>query len=370
MEGTMGEREKTVKRGATGKGRAAEAIDKTMKLLDEILKETDKVIGRGSVMRMGAMADMEIETTSSGSLLLDRALGVGGYPRGRVVEVFGPEASGKTTLCLHAIAEVQRAGGIAAFVDAEHALDMDYARKLGVNVDTLLLSQPDFGEQALNITDVLVKTGKVDIVVVDSVAALVPQAELDGDMADNLVGGQARLMNRAMRKLTGHVHRSKTSLFFINQIRQKIGVMFGSSETTPGGNALKFFSTMRLDIRRIQQLKNADGPFGSRTRVKVVKNKVAAPYRVAEFDIIYGLGIDRAAEVLDMAEAAGVVQKAGSWFSMGEERLGQGREALLTRIRAEAELRGRLESAVLGADEGEASGDETKETGVATRVAA
>ena len=365
----MSEHQTGAKQSANGKptrrGRAAgagAALDKAMKLLDKILSETDKQVGRGAVMRMGAMADMEVATFPSGSILLDRALGVGGYPRGRVVEVYGPEASGKTTICLHAIAEMQRRGGVAAFVDAEHALDIDYARKLGVNVDTLLLAQPDCGEDALDVTEALVKTGHVDLVVVDSVAALVPRAELDGDMGDNLVGGHARLMNRAMRKLTGLTHKNGSNIFFINQIRQKIGVMFGSNETTTGGNALKFFSSVRLDIRRIQQLKNADGPYGSRTRVKVVKNKVAAPYRLAEFDIIFGLGVDRAAEILDLAEAAGIVQKAGSWFSMGEERLGQGREALLLRIRAEDELRGRLERAVLGGAEDEtpiAAGPET-----------
>jgi recombination protein RecA len=379
MEGAMSDKTtKARQAGRSGdstarrKGRVGESVAKAMerigKTLDGVVGELDKSMGRGTIMRMGAMPDMEMETIPSGSIQLDRALGIGGYPRGRVIEVYGPESSGKTTLCLHAIAEAQRAGKIAAFVDAEHALDIDYARKLGVNVDTLLVAQPDCGEDALQVTEELLKTGKIDMVVVDSVAALVPRAELEGEMGDNLVGGHARLMNRAMRKLTGLTHKNGANIFFINQIRQKIGVMFGSSETTTGGNALKFFSSVRLDIRRIQQLKNADGPYGSRTRVKVVKNKVSAPYRLAEFDIIFGLGVDRAAEVLDLAEAAGIVKKAGSWFSMGDERLGQGRDATLQRIRAEDALRARLEAQLFS--DGEAAAEVEAPGGTSASAAA
>jgi recombination protein RecA len=297
------------------------------KALVAALGQIEKQFGKGSVMRLGdAAANYEVESLSTGSLGLDIALGVGGLPRGRVVEIFGPESSGKTTLTLQAIAEAQRAGGTAAFVDAEHALDPSYAEKLGVNVKDLLVSQPDTGEQALEITDMLVRSGAVDIVVVDSVAALTPKAEIEGEMGDIHVGLQARLMSQALRKLTGNIKRSNTIVIFINQIRMKIGVMFGNPETTTGGNALKFYASVRLDIRRIGALKNGEEVIGNMTRVKVVKNKVAPPFREAEFEIMYGAGISRNGEIIDMGVLQGFVEKSGSWYSYSGERIGQGKE--------------------------------------------
>ncbi|MCB9554121.1 MAG: recombinase RecA [Myxococcales bacterium] len=288
----------------------------------------EKQFGKGSIMRLGEgeNPNADIACIPSGATSLDIALGIGGYPRGRIIEIFGPESSGKTTLTLHAVAEAQRLGGVAAFVDAEHALDVSYARKLGVKVDELLISQPDTGEQALEIADMLVRSGAVDLLVVDSVAALVPKAELEGEMGDSHVGLQARLMSQALRKLTGSINRSKAAVFFINQIRMKIGVMFGSPETTTGGNALKFYASQRLDIRRIGAIKSGEGVVGNRTRVKVVKNKLAPPFREAEFDIMYGEGISRAGDVLDLASEADIVNKSGAWYSFGDERIGQGRE--------------------------------------------
>ena len=301
-------------------------MDKT-KALEAALTQIERAFGKGSVMRMGAKsADQQIETIPSGSLGLDLALGIGGLPRGRIVEIYGPESSGKTTLALHAIAEAQRLGGSCAFIDAEHALDPTYARKLGVDLDNLLLSQPDGGEQGLEIADTLVRSGAIDIVVVDSVAALVPRAELEGEMGDSHVGLHARLMSQALRKLTGSVSRSNTMLIFLNQIRLKIGVMFGSPETTTGGNALKFYASVRLDIRRIGQIKDRDTVVGNQTRVKVVKNKLAPPFRQVEFDIMYGEGISKVGELIDLGVKAGIVEKSGAWFSFDSQRIGQGRE--------------------------------------------
>ena len=302
--------------------------DNRKKALSAALGQIEKQFGKGSVMRLGdaAAASYEVETISTGSLGLDIALGVGGLPRGRVVEIYGPESSGKTTLTLEVIAEVQRNGGTAAFVDAEHALDPAYAEKLGVNVNELLVSQPDNGEQALEITDMLVRSGAVDIVVVDSVAALTPKAEIEGEMGELQVGLHARLMSQALRKLTGNIKRSNTIVVFINQIRLKIGVMFGSPETTTGGNALKFYSSVRLDIRRIGAIKNGEEVVGNQTRVKVVKNKVAPPFREAEFEIMYGLGISREGEIIELGSAHNIIEKSGSWYSYKGERIGQGKE--------------------------------------------
>jgi recombination protein RecA len=295
--------------------------------LDSALAQIERQFGKGSIMRLGtAGAVMEIEATSTGSLGLDIALGIGGLPKGRVIEIYGPESSGKTTLTLHVVAEEQKKGGVCAFVDAEHALDPQYAKKLGVNLDELLISQPDTGEQALEIVDTLVRSGAVSLVVVDSVAALTPKSELEGDMGDATVGAQARLMSQAMRKLTASISRSNCMVIFINQIRQKIGVMFGNPETTTGGNALKFYASVRLDIRRIGAIKDRDEVVGNTTRVKVVKNKVAPPFKQVEFDIMYGEGISKTGELIDLGVKAGVVEKSGAWFSFNDERIGQGRE--------------------------------------------
>ena len=294
--------------------------------LDAALKKIEKNFGKGSIMKLGEKIDQQISTIPSGSLALDVALGVGGYPRGRIVEVYGPESSGKTTVALHAIASVQQEGGTAAFIDAEHALDPQYAQKLGVNIDELLLSQPDTGEQGLEIADALVSSGAIDIVVIDSVAALVPRAEIDGEMGASHVGLQARLMSQALRKLSGSINKTKTIAIFINQIREKVGVMFGNPETTPGGRALKFYATVRLEVRRAEQLKQGTDIIGNRTKIKVVKNKVAPPFKVAEVDIMYGQGISQEGELLDMAVEKDIVDKSGAWYSYKEERIGQGRE--------------------------------------------
>ena len=297
------------------------------KALDAAVAQIERAFGKGSIMRMGARgSDEQIEVIPSGSLGLDLALGIGGLPRGRIVEIYGPESSGKTTLALHAIAEAQKRGGICAFVDAEHALDPGYARKLGVDVDNLLISQPDAGEQALEIADTLVRSGAIDVLVVDSVAALVPRAELEGEMGDSHMGLHARLMSQALRKLTGSVSRSNTMLVFLNQIRMKIGVMFGNPETTTGGNALKFYASIRMEIRRIGQIKERDQVVGNQTRVKVVKNKLAPPFRQVEFDIMYGEGISKVGELIDLGVKVGVVEKSGAWFSHDSQRIGQGRE--------------------------------------------
>jgi recombination protein RecA len=319
------------------------------KALEAALSQIDRAFGKGSVMRLGQRDKaVEAEVVSTGSLGLDIALGIGGLPRGRVIEIYGPESSGKTTLALHAVAEIQKRGGVAAYVDAEHALDPGYAKKLGVDIDELLISQPDTGEQALEITDTLVRSGGVDIVVVDSVAALTPKAELDGEMGDQLPGLQARLMSQALRKLTGSISKSNTVVIFINQIRMKIGIMFGNPETTTGGNALKFYASVRLDIRRIGAIKDRDEVVGNQTRVKVVKNKMAPPFRQVEFDIMYGHGISKSGELIDLGVKAGVVEKSGAWFSYNGQRIGQGRENAKLFLEGNKEVAAAIEQAVRG----------------------
>ena len=325
---------------------AANPANEKLKALQTTLEKLDKAYGKGTVMRLSDTKVMDVPVISTGSLGLDLALGVGGVPRGRVVEIYGPESSGKTTLTMHCIAEAQKAGGLAAFIDAEHAFDKGYAEKLGIDTSQLLISQPDNGEQALEIAEQLIASGAIDIVVIDSVAALVPKAELEGDMGDSKMGLQARLMSQALRKLTGVINRTGCCVIFINQLREKIGVMFGSPETTTGGNALKFYASVRLDIRRIGQIKDGDRVIGNRTRVKVVKNKVAPPFRVVEFDIMYGEGISKAGEVLDLAVEMEVVKKAGSWFSFETNRLGQGRDAVKDMLKDNQELLDILEKRI------------------------
>jgi recombination protein RecA len=315
--------------------------------VDAAITQIEKQFGRGAIMRLGDKgAKMSVEVVPTGSIALDLALGVGGVPRGRITEIFGPESSGKTTLCYHIAANAQRAGGIVAFIDAEHALDPSYAKNVGLNVDELLVSQPDTGEQALEIAETLIRSNGVDVVIIDSVAALVPRAEIEGEMGDSFVGLQARLMSQALRKLTGAINRSNTALIFTNQLREKIGVMFGNPETTPGGRALKFYCSVRLDIRRIETLKNGTDAIGSRTRVKVVKNKVASPFRLAEFDIMYNEGISREGGLLDVGIAAGILSKTGAWFNYGETRLGQGRENSRDFLKAHPELADRVEAEI------------------------
>jgi len=334
-----------------GSGARADARDASKRKAIELAVSTiEKQFGKGSILTMTEDAiDREIDVIPSGSPSLDIALGIGGYPRGRVVEIFGPESSGKTPLALHAVAELQKQGGVAAFIDAEHALDVGYARKLGVKVEDLLVSQPDTGEQALEIADVLLRSGAVDLVVVDSVAALVPKAEIEGEMGDQHVGLQARLMSQALRKLTGTVSKSNATVVFINQIRMKIGVMFGNPETTTGGNALKFYASVRLDVRRIAAIKDGEEVVGSRTRVKVVKNKCAPPFRQAEFDILYNEGISVEGDLLDLASESGIVEKSGSWFSYSGERIGQGREQARKFLKEQEDVRGRIADAVYAA---------------------
>jgi recombination protein RecA len=317
-----------------------------LKALQLTLDKLDKTYGKGSVMKLGDVVTEEVDAIPSGSLGLDLALGVGGYPRGRVIEIYGPESSGKTTLTLHAIAEAQKAGGIAAFIDAEHAFDKFYAENLGVDIDNLIISQPDHGEQALEITENLIRSGAIDIVVIDSVAALTPKAEIEGEMGDSKMGLHARLMSQALRKLTGTISKTNCTVIFINQLREKIGVMFGNPETTTGGNALKFYASVRLDIRRRTQIKDGDRVIGNSTKVKVVKNKIAPPFQIAEFDIMYGEGISKVGEILDIGVELGIVKKSGSWFSYGDTKLGQGRDAVKALIKDNVELAEELEGKI------------------------
>jgi len=323
------------------------------KAIDMAVSQIEKLFGKGSIMKLGEKPLEEIPVVSTGSISLDMALGIGGLPRGRVVEIYGPEASGKTTLALHVVAEIQKAGGVAAFIDAEHALDVFYARKIGVNTDDLLISQPDTGEQALEIAEILVRSSAVDAIVVDSVAALVPRAEIEGEMGDAHMGLQARLMSQALRKLTATISKSMTTVIFINQIRQKIGVMFGNPETTTGGNALKFYSSVRLDIRRIASIKDGQEVVGSRTRVKVVKNKLAPPFREVEFDIIFGEGISREGDILDLAVDFNIVEKAGTWYSYGDSRIGQGRENAKEFLKSHPDAAREIEGKILAMKKGE-----------------
>jgi recombination protein RecA len=323
-----------------------DGMENKNKALDAALAQIERAFGKGSIMKLGQREALEIEAISTGSLGLDIALGIGGLPKGRIVEIYGPESSGKTTLALHVVAEAQKKGGACAFVDAEHALDPSYAKKLGVDIDNLLISQPDAGEQALEIADTLVRSGAIDVLVIDSVAALVPKAELEGEMGDSLPGLQARLMSQALRKLTASISKSNTLVIFINQIRMKIGVMFGSPETTTGGNALKFYASVRLDIRRIGALKDKDEVVGNATRVKVVKNKVAPPFKVVEFDIMYGEGVSKTGELIDLGEKAGVVEKSGSWYSYDGQRIGQGRENAKNFLKEHPEIAQTIENKV------------------------
>ena len=320
-----------------------------LKALQAAMAKIEKDFGRGSVMRMGDEQVEDVEVIPTGSLALDAALGVGGYPKGRIIEIYGPESSGKTTLAIHAIAQAQKEGGIAAFIDAEHAFDRFYAKKLGVDVDELLIAQPDNGEQALEIADQLIRSSAIDIIVIDSVAALTPKAEIEGDMGDNKVGLQARLMSQALRKLTSTISKTNTTCIFINQLREKIGVMFGNPETTTGGNALKFYASVRLDIRRVTTLKDGDTPIGNQVRVKIVKNKVAHPFRKAEFEITFGEGISHVGEIVDLGVELGIIKKSGSWFSYGETRLGQGRDAVKRVIKDNPELTAELEEKIAAA---------------------
>jgi len=321
-------------------------VQQKEKTLDLAILQIEKQFGQGSIMRMGEDTIIKIESISTGSISLNSAIGIGGIPRGRITEIYGPESSGKTTLALHIVAEAQKNGGYAAFIDAEHAMDPEYAKKLGVDIDNLLISQPDTGEQALDITETLVRSSALDVIIIDSVAALVPKAELDGDMGDTHVGLQARLMSQALRKLTGTVSKSKTSVVFINQIRHKIGVMFGSPETTTGGNALKFYSSLRLDIRRIGQIKEGDQIVGNRTRVKIVKNKIAPPFKNTEFDIMYGEGISYEGDLLDLATHADIVNKTGAWYSFNKEKIGQGRENTKRYLQENEKVRNEIEVGV------------------------
>ena len=322
--------------------------DSKLKALQLTLDKLDKTYGKGTVMKMGDSPIQEIEAISSGSLTLDYALGIGGYPKGRVIEIYGPESSGKTTLTLHAIAEAQKAGGIAAFIDAEHAFDRFYAQDLGINIDELIISQPDNGEQALEITDNLIRSGAIDIIVIDSVAALTPKSEIEGEMGDSKMGLHARLMSQALRKLTSHISKTNCTVIFINQLREKIGVMFGNPETTTGGNALKFYASVRLDIRRSTQIKdNSGNVLGNKTRVKVVKNKVAPPFKVSEFDIMYGKGISKLGEIIDLGVEHDIIDKSGSWFSYGDTKLGQGRDSVKTILTDNPELSDEIEAKII-----------------------
>ncbi len=318
-------------------------IEKEDKALDQVLADIEKQFGKGSIMKLGSDAHLNIEATSSGSIALDVALGVGGYPKGRIVEIYGPESSGKTTFALHAIAEVQKSGGRAAFIDAEHALDPVYAKNLGVDLDNLLLSQPDTGEQALDICEALVKSGVIDLIVIDSVAALVPQAEIEGEMGDAHVGLQARLMSQALRKLSGVLNKTKTTAIFINQLREKVGILFGNPETTPGGRALKFYSTVRLEVRRAEQIKMGDKVIGNKTNVKVVKNKVAPPFRTCTLDIMYGEGVSKEGEIVDLASEIGILEKSGAWYSYDGEKIGQGKENVKLLLKENTDMKEELE---------------------------
>ena len=324
----------------------AEPNAEKLKALQATISKIEKDYGKGTIMKLGDQPDCSVSTIASGSIELDHALGIGGYPRGRVIEIYGPESSGKTTLAIHAIAEAQKAGGIAAIIDAEHAFDRTYAKNLGVNVDTLLISQPDNGEQALEIADNLIRSGAIDIIVIDSVAALTPKAEIEGEMGDSKVGLQARLMSQALRKLTANISRTNTCCIFINQLREKIGIMFGNPETTTGGNALKFYASVRIDVRKIGQLKDGEDATGSRTRVKIVKNKMAPPFRKAEFDIVFGEGISKIGEIIDLGVDFNIINKAGSWFSYGETKIGQGRDAVKQMLLDNPQLADEIEAKI------------------------